>query len=87
MSGKLQANIAAIGLTHGSPSQLEKPICLRLFEYVYLKDERKNIPTNVPAIAGGAAHDAIQGILCDGLAPAIARNATDDVGNLHACGR
>lgn len=69
MSEKLQANIAAIGLTHGSPSQYEKPICLRLFEYVYLKDERKNIPTNVPAIAGGAAHDAIQGIMCDGLAP------------------
>lgn len=69
MNEKLKANIAAIGLTHGSPSQLEKPICLRLFEYVYLKEERNNIPINVPAVAGGSVHDAIQAILCDGLVP------------------
>ena len=55
------------GITYMSHSQLEKPACLRLFEYRYLKDERRDIPVGVPAIAGGAAHDAIQGVICDGI--------------------
>jgi len=49
-----------------SHSRLEKPPCLRMFEYLYLKDERKDIPVNVPAIAGGAAHDAIESVVCHG---------------------
>ena len=55
------------GITYMSHSQLEKPACLRLFEYRYLKDERKDIPVGVPAVAGGSAHDAIQSVVCDGL--------------------
>lgn len=54
------------GITYMSHSQLEKPACLRLFEYRYLKDERRDIPVGVPAIAGGSAHDAIQSFVCDG---------------------
>jgi len=56
------------GITYMSHSQLEKPACLRLFEYRYLKDERRDIPVGVPATAGGAAHDAIQSVICDGIA-------------------
>ena len=55
------------GITYMSHSQLEKPACLRLFEYRYLKDERRDIPVGVPAIAGGSAHDAIQLVVCDGM--------------------
>jgi hypothetical protein len=55
------------GITYMSHSQLEKPACLRLFEYRYLKDERRDIPVGVPAIAGGSAHDAIQSVICDGI--------------------
>ena len=38
-----------------------------MFEYLYLKDERRDIPVGVPAIAGGSAHDAIQSVICDGI--------------------
>tara|TARA_R110000765_G_scaffold24122_4_gene60608 strand:- start:954 stop:1232 length:279 start_codon:yes stop_codon:yes gene_type:complete len=38
-----------------------------VFEYLYLKEERRNMPVGVPATAGGAAHDAIQSVICDGL--------------------
>jgi len=55
------------GITYMSHSQLEKPACLRLFEYRYLKDERRDIPVGVPAVAGGSAHAAIQSVVCDGI--------------------
>ena len=36
-----------------SHSRLEKPPCLRMFEYLYLKDERRDIPVGVylPSLA------------------------------------
>lgn len=55
------------GITYMSHSQLERPVCVRLFEYRYLQDKRKDIPVGVPAVAGGAAHDAIQSVICDGI--------------------
>jgi hypothetical protein len=53
------------GISYVSHNQLEKPACLRMFEYRFLKDERRDIPFGVPADAGGAAHDAIQSVICD----------------------
>jgi hypothetical protein len=67
MSTQLREALAEIGYTHVSPSSLEKPPCLRNFEYLYLGDKRKDMPVGVPAIAGTAAHDGIQGVACDGL--------------------
>lgn len=64
---KLPEEWAQQGITYMSHSQLEKPACLRLFEYRYLKDERRDIPVGVPAVAGGSAHDAIQSVICDGI--------------------
>lgn len=78
--GNLIDNLQAAGMTDmkGSASQYEKPMCLRVFEYLYLKDERKQIPSGIPADAGGAAHDAIQAVLCDGLAEEDAIQAAQD---------
>ena len=67
MTKELPKHLADANLTYVSHSQLEKPACLRIFEYLYLKDERRDIPVGVPATAGGAAHDAIQAVVCDGL--------------------
>lgn len=67
MTKELPEHLALANLTYVSHSQLEKPACLRVFEYLYLKDERRNIPVGVPATAGGAGHDAIQSVVCDGL--------------------
>jgi len=67
MTKELPKHLADANLTYVSHSQLEKPACLRIFEYLYLKDERRDIPAGVPATAGGAAHDAIQAVVCDGL--------------------
>ena len=67
MTRELPKHLAEANLTYVSHSQLEKPACLRIFEYLYLKDERRDIPVGVPATAGGAAHDAIQSVVCDGL--------------------
>ena len=67
MTKELPKHLAEANLTYVSHSQLEKPACLRIFEYLYLKEERRDIPVGVPATAGGAAHDAIQAVVCDGL--------------------
>ena len=67
MTRELPPHLALANLTYVSHSQLEKPACLRIFEYLYLKDERRDIPVGVPATAGGAAHDAIQSVICDGI--------------------
>ena len=67
MTRELPKHLADANLTYVSHSQLEKPPCLRVFEYLYLKEERRNMPVGVPATAGGAAHDAIQSVICDGL--------------------
>ena len=64
---KLPESWAEQGITYMSHSQLEKPACLRLFEYRYLQDRRKDIPSGIPAVAGGAAHDGIQSVVCDGI--------------------
>ena len=64
---ELSKNLAEANITYVSHSQLEKPACLRVFEYLYLKDERRDMPVGVPATAGGAAHDAIQTVICDGV--------------------
>ena len=62
---QLPEHLASQNLTYVSHSQLERPVCLRIFEYLYLKDDRKLIPVGVPAVAGGAAHDGIQSMLCE----------------------
>ena len=67
MTRELPKHLADANLTYVSHSQLERPVCLRVFEYLYLKEERRNMPVGVPATAGGAAHDAIQSVICDGL--------------------
>lgn len=67
MTRELPPHLALANLTYVSHSQLEKPACLRIFEYLYLKDERRNIPVGVPATAGGAGHDGIQSVVCDGI--------------------
>ena len=67
MTRELPKHLADANITYVSHSQLEKPACLRVFEYLYLKEERRDIPVGVPATAGGAAHDAIQSVICDGL--------------------
>jgi len=66
MTRELPKHLADANLTYLSHSALEKPPCMRLFEYVYLGEERRSIPVGVPAIAGGSAHDAIQAMVCDG---------------------
>jgi hypothetical protein len=40
MTRELPKHLAEANLTYVSHSQLEKPACLRIFEYLYLKDER-----------------------------------------------
>lgn len=67
MTRELPPHLALANLNYVSHSQLEKPACLRIFEYLYLKDERRNIPVGVPATAGGAAHDGVQSVVCDGI--------------------
>lgn len=56
-------------IDHFSPSQLEKPLANWAFEYVFLGHRRRDIAVGAPAPAGGAAHDAIQEIICDGVDP------------------
>lgn len=67
MTRELPKHLADANLTYVSHSQLERPVCLRVFEYLYLKEERRNMPVGVPATGGGAAHDGIQSVICDGL--------------------
>ena len=67
MTRELPKHLADANLTYVSHSQLEKPACLRVFEYLHLKEKRRDMPVGVPATAGGAAHDAIQSVICDGL--------------------
>ena len=71
------------GLTHTSPSANEKPNCLRVFEYLHLGAERRNIPVGVPAIAGTAVHDALQGHLVDGLDLSDATDIAQDMITQH----
>lgn len=52
-------------VTHFSPSSLEQPLCLWNFNYLYLRNRRRDVPTGAPAPAGGAVHDAIQSVVCD----------------------
>ncbi len=60
---------------HFSPSQLEKPLCLWNFEYLHLKERRRDVPVGAPAPAGGALHDCLQSIICDGADQEEALNA------------
>lgn len=53
-------------LSHYSPSSLESPLAYWLFNYVHLRNRRRDVPVGAPAPAGGAAHDAIQDVVCDG---------------------
>ena len=55
-----------IVIDHFSPSQLEKPLCLWSFQYLHLKERRRDMPVGAPAPAGGALHDCLQAIVCDG---------------------
>lgn len=55
-----------VWLEHYSPSSLEKPVANWVFDYVYLRGRRRDIQVGAPAPAGGAAHDAIQNVVCDG---------------------
>ena len=55
-----------IWLEHYSPSAIEKPLANWVFDYVYLGGRRRDIKVGAPAPAGGAAHDAIQEVICDG---------------------
>jgi hypothetical protein len=55
-----------VWLEHFSPSQIEKPLANWVFDYVYLGGRRRDIRVGAPAPAGGAAHDAIQEVICDG---------------------
>ncbi len=54
------------GLTHTSASQLEKPIDIRMYEYLFLGPERRNIPVGIPAVAGTVVHEAVQNYICHG---------------------
>jgi hypothetical protein len=63
---EFREELAKAGLEHTSASALERPPCLRVFEYLYLGPRRREMPVGVPAIAGTAAHDGIQGVVCDG---------------------
>lgn len=54
-----------IWLEHYSPSAIEKPLANWVFDYVYLGGRRRDIRVGAPAPAGGAAHDAIQAVVCD----------------------
>lgn len=56
-----------VWLEHFSPSQIEKPLANWVFDYVYLGGRRRDIKVGAPAPAGGAAHDAIQEVICDGV--------------------
>lgn len=53
-----------IWLEHYSPSAIEKPLANWVFDYVYLGGRRRDIKVGAPAPAGGAAHDAIQAVVC-----------------------
>ena len=55
-----------IWMEHYSPSAIEKPLANWVFDYVYLGGRRRDIKVGAPAPAGGAAHDAIQEVICDG---------------------
>ena len=54
-----------IWMEHYSPSAIEKPLANWVFDYVYLGGRRRDIRVGAPAPAGGAAHDAIQAVVCD----------------------
>lgn len=56
-----------VWLEYFSPSQLEKPLANWVFEYLHLGSRRRDIPVGAPAPAGGAAHDAIQLVVCEGV--------------------
>ncbi len=64
-----------IVIDHFSPSQLEKPLCLWSFQYLHLKERRRDMPVGAPAPAGGALHDCLQAIVCDGANEAESINA------------
>tara|TARA_R110001606_G_scaffold373410_1_gene530768 strand:- start:632 stop:1489 length:858 start_codon:yes stop_codon:yes gene_type:complete len=75
MSNDFKAHLQEQGIVWVSPSALENPSCLRIFKYLHLGDRRNDMPVGVPAIAGTAAHDAIQGVVCDGL---VVESAVED---------
>jgi len=61
-------NFAELGLDHFSPSQLNKPLAVWMFQYVALtKEDRRQIKVGYPAIYGTAVHNGTQHYLCDGL--------------------
>lgn len=55
-----------IWLEHYSPSALESSVAYWVWNYCYLGPRRRDVPVGAPAPAGGAAHDAIQEVICDG---------------------
>jgi len=61
-------NFEELGLDHFSPSQLQKPLAVWMFQYVALtKEDRRNMKVGYPAIYGTAVHSGTQHFLCDGL--------------------
>jgi hypothetical protein len=56
-----------IWLEHYSPSALETSVAYWVWNYCYLGHRRRDVPVGAPAPAGGAAHDAIQAVVCDGM--------------------
>jgi len=56
-----------LGITHYSPSQLNRPTSVWVFEYIHLtKDQRRQITVGENAAFGTAVHGGIQSVLCGG---------------------
>ena len=67
MSDDFTQKLFSAGVEHFSPSQLNRPMAVWLFEYVYLsKDQRRQITVGENAAYGTAVHGAIQAVLCAG---------------------
>jgi len=57
-----------VGLYHYSPSQLNKPLGVWMFNYCHLdKDQRRKIKVGWNAAFGTAVHGGLQGMLCSGV--------------------
>ena len=56
-----------IWLEHYSPSALETSVAYWVWNYCHLGPRRRDVPIGAPAPAGGAAHDAIQAVVCDNV--------------------
>jgi len=67
MTDDFAQTLFSAGVEHFSPSQLNRPMAVWLFEYVYLsKDQRRQITVGENAAYGTAVHGAIQAVLCAG---------------------